>query len=132
MDLKLTRKIAKFDGVFGILQDINGYIVASTLEHAYHIAGESWEPKLPTGMYTCKRGMHRLESMTEDFVTFEVENVPGHTGILFHVGNYNKDSSGCILVGSDIISSMLVCSKDAFKKFLELQENCDSFILTVV
>lgn len=32
---------------------------------------------------------------------FIVENVPGRDGILFHPGNYAKDTEGCILPGSD-------------------------------
>jgi hypothetical protein len=30
---------------------------------------------------------------------YELQDVPGRDYILIHVGNYNKDSNGCILVG---------------------------------
>lgn len=31
--------------------------------------------------------------------SFEVENVPHRSGILFHAGNYRSNTKGCILVG---------------------------------
>lgn len=38
--------------------------------------------------------------------TWEVLKVPGRTNILIHVGNYVKDTQGCILVGKTIDSSV--------------------------
>jgi hypothetical protein len=34
---------------------------------------------------------------------FKVLEVPGREDILFHKGNFNKDTKGCILVGKDFI-----------------------------
>lgn len=132
MDLILKRNRFCVDGIFGVLMDEIEDIHAVTLEHAYHIGQGVFAPKLPEGEYVCKRGPHRLASMTENFETFEVMGVPGHTGILFHVGNYNKDSSGCILVGSEVISNMVICSKVAFANFLKLQSDVNEFKLVVV
>jgi hypothetical protein len=130
MNLILQRKDFREDGIFGFLLDKNYKYLFTTLEHSYDLL-----PKLPSGVYKCKRGMHRLHDLVE-FETFEVLDVPGHTGILVHVGNYNGDSEGCILIGSGFGSTgkggkMITASKQAFNAFMKLQENCDEFTLTV-
>lgn len=56
---------------------------------------------------------------------YEVENVPNRTYIMFHVGNYIKDSDGCILIGTskDFIGDhepVVWQSKKAFRQFMEL------------
>ncbi len=86
MNLKLTRNDDLIDGVFGELKSLDSKLSLLTLEHSYEKNG-GWEPKVPVGLYQCKRGMHRLHSMTTDFETFEITGVPGHTNILFHCGN---------------------------------------------
>src|ERR1044072_613453 len=101
MDLVLKRKQYRNDGIFGELLDPAGRIVAFTLEHAY-FDGQSYVPKIPIGKWQCKLGEHRLAHMTEPFSTFEVTGVEGHTDLLFHSGNRNADSAGCILLGSTI------------------------------
>lgn len=109
-------------------------VLAVTLEHAYLI-GEKWQPKLPIGTYQCVRGIHQLEGMKDPFETFEVTNVPGHSGVLFHVGNYNRDSSGCILLGLAMLKEdqgeMISGSKIAFGGFMNLLAPLDSFQLIV-
>ncbi len=76
--------------------------------------------------------MHRLHGMTEDFETFEIRGVPGHTGILFHWGNYNQDSDGCVLLGSARNGDMIVNSREEFANFMELQKGINNFELVVV
>lgn len=137
MDLILTRTDERPDGIYGLLTDMNDVLVAHTLEHAYeHLAqyGPYYAAKLPSGIYSCVRGLHRLHNGPQ-FDTFEVTGVAGHSGILFHVGNYNKDSDGCVLVGSRITKNgddwAVTQSRVAFNKFMELQKGVDVFTLTV-
>ncbi len=136
VDLKLKRIDYYSDGIFGELYDKSGHRVAVTLEHAYDSGNGdgSYVPKLPNGTYKCVRGTHRLADLKE-FETFEVMGVPGHTGILFHVGNYNKDSSGCILVGTGLEfvakTHMITQSRAAFQRFMDSQKNINEFILVV-
>ena len=62
--------------------------------------------------------------------------VKGHYGILFHVGNYNEDSEGCILLGTGFGNTsskgkMITASKQAFKQFMEMLKETDLFTLIV-
>lgn len=126
MDLILTRKHFRDDGIFG---ELTGYgFHAYTLEHSYN-----GKPKVLIGKYSCVRGIHKLK-YGNSFEAFMLVGVPGHTGILIHKGNYNHDSDGCILIGNglDLSQNMITDSKIAFDKFNEIQKDKDSFTLTVV
>jgi hypothetical protein len=101
MDLQLIRKEKISCGIFGDLRDESGHLICVTLEHAFHEPHDQYEAIIPIGSYNCVRGKHRLLGMTRDFDTFEITHVPGHSQILFHWGNYNKDSKGCILLGTE-------------------------------
>lgn len=135
MNLFLKRKEYRADGIFSELSDENGNVVAHTLEHAYTTQDGRWAPKIPMGSWTCQRGGHRLHGMTADFTTFEIMNVPGHDNLLFHWGNYNKDSEGCVLVGKAEASvggvHMVTESRTTFAAFMALQDGLDQFQLTV-
>ena len=134
MTLVLTRNKFQEDGIFSTLTDEHGTVIARTLEHSYNN-----KPKMSSGSYGCKRGAHRLHNMTHDFETFEIEGVKGHDNILFHVGNYNADSEGCVLLGEKVVkacnqanSTMMVTnSKATFAKFMALLDGVDSFTLIV-
>lgn len=132
--MNLTLKRSKFAlyGIEGELTDEMGKHVCFTLEHAYEQPDGSYKPKLPPGMYICQRGQHRLASMNNSFETFEITNVPGHTNILIHCGNYNSDSEGCILVGAAFGTGCILESRLAFGTFLQLQEGIDQFTLAVL
>lgn len=122
-------------GIFGGLYKGEQTLPAFyTLEHAYPdiVDPGAWEPKVPTGTYTCVRGTHSL-AHSGPFETFEITGVPGHQGILFHVGNTNDDSEGCVLLGTSrsTLTPMILESKKAFAAFMELMKGVDSFTLVV-
>jgi hypothetical protein len=130
MNFTLIRYDILATGSFGVLL-AKGFH-CETLEHSYVIPLENTiQIKIPEGIYTCKRGVHRLESMTSGFETFEIENVPGHTNILFHVGNQNKDSAGCVLLGFNRSNNALLFSKSAFDNFMEFLKDVNEFTLEV-
>lgn len=138
MNLTLVRTDFDADGIYSILTDNLGVLIAHCLEHSYDAgAGNgSYAPKIPNGTYTCQRSMHRLHNMPHDFETFQVMDVPNHSSILFHWGNYNNDSDGCILVGRKVTIGpggvhMITDSKDTFAKFMALQHDIDTFTLTI-
>jgi len=132
MNLRLLRNKAVQNGVYGTLLDESGQEVAVTLEHAYLQTDGSYCAKIPKGEYTCVRGQHALPSRPAvTFETFEITGVPGHTGILFHKGNYNTDSEGCVLLGSYMGPGCILESALAFAHFLDIQAGCDSFALVV-
>ena len=133
--LFLNRKSFRSDGIWGELLDGNGNLIAHSLEHSYGPTEDGWTPKIPEAEYLCVRGEHRLHSMTEDFTTFEITGVPGHTNLLFHWGNYDSDSDGCVLLGIGIemgpACQMLSSSRVAFARFMSVQQGCDHFTLII-
>ena len=131
MNLTLNRNRYDKTGIYGKMYDESGTFLYYTLEHAYEQESGGYEPKVPEGVYTCQRGMHQLANMTAPFQTFEVTNVPGHTNILIHPGNYDADSEGCILLGTGEGVNMVTNSRAAFGAFMDLEQNVDTFTLTV-
>lgn len=127
MNLTLKRNKFSKTGIFGQIEDESGGHICVTLEHSYNCA-----PKIPPGTYKCVRGTHQLAGASHPFETFEITGVVGHSGLLFHAGNYNVDSSGCVLVGETVVSDMITSSRRTFERFMDLQEGEDSFTLTVL
>ena len=86
---------------------------------------------IPAGEYFCKRvDSPRFGN------TFEVANVKGRTHILFHKGNLDDDSHGCILVGEEFgnigKSSGIKSSKSGYNEFMALMSDVDEFRLIIV
>ncbi len=118
-NLKRTRIDA--NGVFGLCKV--GDITLHTLEHNFNGA-----PAVPSGTYTCIRHPPvRLK-----YETFMVTDVPGHSGILFHIGNYNHDSIGCILLGQGELVDKIIQSKQAFNTFMVTLAGVNEFTLEVL
>ncbi len=140
MNMILTNKIKEADGIFGILESEDGDFSCVTLQHAYDSGNGNgtYEPKLPTGTYTCQRSQHQLLGMAQPFETFQIMNVPGHTNVLIHMGNYNRDSDGCVLVGRRIVPNpdgsgvnMISSSLNTFNALMDFQKGNDQFSLIV-
>lgn len=133
--VRLLRSSFSADGILGRLYNDNGVPICYTLEHAYAQPDGTWAPKLINGAFECERGTHQLHNGIP-FETFEVTGLAGHTGILFHAGNFNKDSEGCILLGASITlqddgTHMITKSKLSFDEFMRHLEGINEFTLTV-
>jgi Family of unknown function (DUF5675) len=120
--MTLTRISKGSDGIFGELRSDDGLFSCVSLEHAYALIPGIYNPKIPVGTYPCILGPHRLLGMNKSFDTFAVCGVPGHSGILFHSGNTNDDSTGCILLGKEIAGNaphrLITESKETFELFM--------------
>lgn len=138
MNLHLKRVEYRPDGIFGELLDEQGNLVAKTLEHAYPGYGPacSWVAKVHVGTYECVR--HKPVRLS--YETFMLKDVPDFmgkpvAGILIHVGNYDKDSEGCILLGDSVTESaglkMVLHSRDTFQRFMAFQHGLPSFQLII-
>jgi hypothetical protein len=116
------------EGTFGVLY-INGRWICLTLELPWKDNKVS-QSCIPAGTYCCSQ--YNSPRFGE---TFLVRNVPGRTDILFHVGNFLKDTFGCILLGEGISGSehkrFIFNSRDAIKSFMRELRNEDSFCLTI-
>ncbi len=89
MTFTIVRVAIRDEGAFGAFL-CNGIPFGVTLERTF---GSDNHVKIPPGHFTCPRTLfHRGGSETYDVP------VPGHSRLLFHKGNVENDSEGCILV----------------------------------
>jgi len=107
-------------GIIGVLL-INAVIFCFTLEKD--------DTFLKQGSFHCQRF-----SGTKWPDTFEIL-VPGHTAVLFHAGNVEADTLGCVLLGATTGklkgNRAVLNSGETFKRFLEITKNTDYFTLFV-
>ncbi len=132
MNFTLTRTDFRPDGIFGILSKEDRSLFCVTLEHSYNNV-----PKVAEGIYTCV--IHPPNRLP--YITYMLENVPNFqdqpvSGILIHKGNFNKDSVGCILLGTSVTKPsigdwMISSSGPMFNKFMALQNGVYQFTLTI-
>jgi hypothetical protein len=101
----------------GVLRNDQGTLFFTTFE----------DQPIPAGAYVCKLLDHPVHGLA-----WEVCDVPGRTGILFHVGNDADDSDGCILVGFGFSDAAITFSADAYKRFRRYLAACKTFTLTVM
>jgi hypothetical protein len=127
MNLSINRTSFEAYGIFGVMMNEAGERLACTLEHSFNNL-----PKVASGTYTCFR--HAPNHLP--YETFMLDNVPPFQGelvdgILIHIGNFNEDSDGCILLGQNRMGDMITLSRMTFEKFMALMSGVDSFQLTI-
>lgn len=132
MNITLRRTDFRSDGIFGGFFLEDGTHFCATLEHAYLIKA-NWMPKMAPGSYTCQR----RHSPHFGYDVFEVMNVPNCTYIEIHVGNFQANSEGCVLIGETITdepdgSRAITNSRVTFHNFMQMQVGLDTFQLTVL
>lgn len=86
---------------------------------------------IPTGQYLCKR----VDSPKYGN-TFEITNVEGRSHVLFHPGNRDVNTEGCILLGQyygKLSGDRAVLnSGNTFDKFIKELSDVNEFKLTVI
>ena len=76
---------------------LNGEWLCDTLELPY-LDNQRSISCIPEGEYKVRLRTAR-ESSTRDYLHLLVQDVPARSYILVHIGNFPKDTRGCILVG---------------------------------
>ena len=127
--LIIKRVATGHNGTFGTIEH-RDIPFALTLERQW-LNNRSNVSCIPEGNYKCKRVQSPKFGNT-----FEVTNVPHRTHILFHKGNLDDDSHGCILLGEQFEplngSPGILSSKKAFAEFTKLLASEDQFNLVII
>ena len=126
----LKRIAQNDDGTFGVLIDGMVTPFALTLENRWR-NNEKNISCIPEGWYICKRIISPRFGET-----FQITEVPGRSHILFHWGNLDDDTQGCVLLGEEFGvlggETAILSSKRAFKEFMTRLDGLDKFALNVV
>ncbi len=125
MQSRIVRLEQSDQGAIGVML-IDGVIFCFTLEPDINERGKLY---ITQGSYHCQR-FHG--NKWKD--TFEIV-VPGHTAVLFHSGNTEADTLGCILLGATTGKlkgqRAVLNSGNTFKEFLETTKSLDAFNLFI-
>jgi len=126
MTFQLKRVAILNDGAFGVLLH-NGVPFAVTLERTY----EGNTTKIGNGFHECSRSRYHKGG----YDTYEIE-VPGHSRILFHKGNTELHSDGCILVAESYAvmgdKPGIAFSAEGFNEFMKRAADAKAFTLEVL
>jgi len=90
--VEIVRLEESEEGTFGILK-INKEVFCCTLE-PQDKANQTNASSIPAQQYICKRTVSPRHGDT-----FSVTNVPERLHVLFHAGNIDDHTAGCILLG---------------------------------
>ena len=125
MELILTRNIHSNDYTIGEIR-IGGKFECYTLEDEGRDVKVKGETRIPAGTYAVKLrntgGFHAnyLRRFGKLFHRgmLQVMDVPGFEYILIHIGNTDKDTAGCVLVGAtrDVVKGTIGGSEVAYRR----------------
>lgn len=121
MQLSLQREISKSQATLGELFHEKKHLCFTLEDQVREIPGQKvseWKIKgitaIPVGSFEIK---WTFSQRFQKF-TFQLMDVPGFEGIRIHAGNSDKDTEGCILVGTGKTDHTLTESRKALE-FLE-------------
>lgn len=116
------------NGIMGVLIKQPGFVpFCNTLELTWR-NNTRFVSCIPSGIYMCERMISPSKGET-----FEITDVFNRSDILFHKGNIDDDTEGCILLGEGFgyvdNEPAITQSKFAFDEFMTLMEGVLSFRL---
>lgn len=127
--LTISRVLTGNSGTFGVLIFEN-IPFAVTLEREWLDNARNISC-IPAGEYVCKR-----VNSPKFGSTFEVTEVPGRSHILFHKGNIDDDSHGCILIGEQFgeigYNKGIKASAQGYGEFMAILSHDMEFNLVIV
>lgn len=116
-------------GTFGILL-IDGESFCVTLE-PYDRDNQKSISNIPAQQYICEK----FRSPSYGF-TYRIKNIQGRSKVLFHAGNYARNTRGCIILaqyfGKIRGDRAVLNSGFTFKKFMDILRGNLEFMLTIV
>lgn len=123
MTLELLRDVQTSEYTSGRLA-VNGVFQAYTLEPG--TAGP--HPAIPVGTYpVAVRFSERFQCLLP-----HVDQVPGRSAIEIHPGNAITDTHGCILLGQQRLTAMVLNSREAVHQLMvKLAQTTDPITLTI-
>lgn len=92
------------------------------------------ETAIPTGRYQVTLSVQSPRFKSKPAYQFcngylpRLINVPCFDGVLIHIGNYPKDTEGCILVGRNTIKGAVMESTETFKKLYSKLKSASGII----
>jgi len=129
MLIQLKRIAYTAQGTFGVLLQ-DGEPFAVTAEEIWR-GNKQNISCIPPGRYFCTLARYKNK-----YDTYLVQDVPGRTGIYFHLGNSIRDTEGCILVAErfeHLQNNYAVWhSKEGFNEFMNRIDNVESFMLEIL
>lgn len=86
---------------------------------------------IPAQQYCCERTISPRWGET-----FEITKVPDRFNILFHAGNTDDDTAGCVILAEHYGKlgkhRAILNSGNTFKRFMQIMGGIDEFLLTVI
>lgn len=138
MELYITRKEEINDPEYGVGTwgefAIEDQIAAYTMEDGFHPVLEkvNGKTRIPSGRFPVRK-RKVLSKMTKQYRNkkalkgifdwhLEICDVPYFTNVYIHIGNWPKDTDGCVLVGDEHVEgrSMITNSTNTYIKIYQL------------
>lgn len=123
--LQMKTVAIRDDGAFSVLL-WDGQPFAVSVERTF----EDGRPIIRSGLYLCKRDrFHR-----GGYDTYQID-VPGHDRVLFHRGNTEADSMGCVIVAESFGilrgRAAVLESRSGFDELMGLARRYNEFFMEV-
>ena len=137
--MRIKRIASTKHGTFGVIWgDGRAAPFALTLERPW-ADNQKGMSCIPAGEYAvlrCKASPdYGFKDSSKFGNTFQVMNVPGRSYILFHKGNLDDDTRGCILIGEQYGflrgQPAILASGPGFKEFLGIMATKNGFDLVI-
>ncbi len=140
MKILVNRIVSNNDSTLSIVS-VDGEFICFGLEDEYREEKIAAETRIPAGIYMVKmRNVGGFDNRYKKKFGFhlgmlQVDRVPNFENILIHIGNTDKDTAGCLLVGEGAIVNGIISvqySTNAYKKlYLAVCDACLAGDLTI-